>query len=127
MRKGVRADSRIDFCELFFDGSFPARWPEDAAGLAEAPEMVRWAPSAVNKQPWRVVCDGRAGPFLREEDQRLCDATGWDPQKIDVGIALYHFVYGMEIQGRKAEIAAEDPGIPMPADTQYIASCTVGA
>ena len=56
MRKGVRADSRIGFRELFFDGSFDKPLKEEQAGeLLEVLEAVRLAPSAVNKQPWRVV------------------------------------------------------------------------
>lgn len=128
MRKGVKADSRMAFGELFFDGDFSKPLaPEGAGRLAEALEMVRWAPSAVNKQPWRAVVMGDRVHFYEKQTRGYVSASGWDLQKIDVGIALYHFVYGMEIQGWKAEIAAEDPGIPMPAETQYIASCTVGA
>ena len=128
MRKGVKADSRAAFGELFFDGDFSKPLtPEGAGWLAEALEMVRWAPSAVNKQPWRAVVKGNLVHFYEKRTRGYVSASGWDLQKIDVGIALYHFVYGMEIQGRKAEIAAEDPGIPLPEDTQYIVSCTVGA
>ena len=50
MRKGVKADSRFDFSELFFDGSFDRPlWPENAGQLRAALEAVRLAPSAVNK------------------------------------------------------------------------------
>ena len=47
------------------------------------------------------------------------DATG-DLQKIDVGIALSHFLLGLEDQGKAPSVAVEDPGIPAPADTEYI-------
>lgn len=40
----------------FFDGTFDAALSKEKAGsLQELLEMVRLAPSAVNKQPWRVV------------------------------------------------------------------------
>ena len=49
------------------------------------------------------------------------DATG-DLQKIDVGIALCHFLLGLEDMGRQPEVKAEDPGIPIPGDMEYIAT-----
>ena len=56
MRKGVRADSRLPAEKLFFDGAWDAALPsEKRAADAGLIEMVRWAPSAVNKQPWRVI------------------------------------------------------------------------
>ena len=40
----------------FYDGGFDKPLiPEQAYALAQPPEMVQWAPSAVNKQPWRVA------------------------------------------------------------------------
>ena len=56
MRKGVGADKRMPAEKLFFEGNFDTpftgKGAEEYAGLLE---MVRWAPSAVNKQPWRIV------------------------------------------------------------------------
>ena len=51
------------------------------------------------------------------------EQTG-DLQKIDVGIALCHFIMGLEYKGRKAEIKIQDPGIKIPADAEYIVSVT---
>ena len=52
MRKGVKADERLPFKELFFDGSFDKSLAKENAGKClDALEMVRLAPSAVNKQP----------------------------------------------------------------------------
>ncbi|MBR6091086.1 MAG: nitroreductase family protein, partial [Anaerolineaceae bacterium] len=53
MRTGVRADSRIPAEKIFFENSFDTPLsPEKKAELGDLIEMVRWAPSAVNKQPW---------------------------------------------------------------------------
>ena len=126
MRKGVRADSRVDFTKLFFDGRFDAPLTPEAAGpFAEALEMVRWAPSAVNKQPWRVVVAGGAAHFYEKRGKGYVDAAGWDLQKVDVGIALCHFAYGLEQAGRTAKLAVLDPGIAAPEDTLYIATCSM--
>ena len=50
------------------------------------------------------------------------DKTGFDIQKVDIGIAMSHFIYGLEEQGRKAEILLSDPGIAAPQEVFYIAT-----
>lgn len=123
MRKGVRADWREDFGSLFFDGSFDTPLTEEKAGaLREALEAVRWAPSAVNKQPWRVVRAGNKVHFYEKKTRGfVSDATG-DLQKIDVGIALCHFHLMCAAAGGSPEFVIEDPGIHTEKDTEYIAS-----
>ena len=126
MRKGVKADSRLDFGELFFDGGFDRPLtPEKAGRYAEALEMVRWAPSAVNKQPWRIVLDGDTAHFYEKKSRGCVSASGWDLQKIDIGIAMYHFVCGIQQQGLTAEWQPADPGLQAPEATDYVISCRV--
>ena len=56
MRKGVGADSRLSTDKLFFDRTWSVPLnAEDSDELCDLMEMVRWAPSAVNKQPWRII------------------------------------------------------------------------
>ena len=133
MRKGVRADSRLKFSELFFDRRFDAplsdepseNAPAAASGgnvsMRDVLEMIRLAPSAVNKQPWRVVLDGNRAHFYEKKNKGYTDTSGWDLQKVDVGIALYHFAFGMQ---EKVRLSIADPGIEAPADTVYIATMT---
>jgi len=124
MRKGVRADSRLPFEELFFDGRFDKPLTLGKAGApAEELEMVRWAPSAVNRQPWRVVIAGDTAHFYEKRSKGYVSEDGWDIQKIDMGIALCHFTCGVEEKGRRCAFRLEDPGLSHPADTIYIASC----
>ena len=107
----------------FFDGSFDHPLTQQKAGAFAQPlEMVRWAPSAVNKQPWRVVLDGKSGHFYERKSKGYVDATGWDIQKIDLGIALCHFVCGLEEQGVKWCLVVADPGLAVPVSTEYIAT-----
>ena len=116
MRKGVKADSRLPFDQLFFRETFDCPLTEDDAGeLREALEMVRLAPSAVNKQPWRLVIDGHAVHFYEKPDKGY-NSNGWDLQKIDLGIAMCHFA---EVTG--AELLIDDPGIACQG-MEYIAS-----
>lgn len=123
MRKGVKADRRLDFGKLFFDGAFDNPLTEAKAGiLAEPLEAVRWAPSAVNKQPWRVIWDGRAAHFYEKKSRGYVSASGWDLQKIDLGIAMCHFARGLAEKVAAAGFVIEDPGLRTPEDTEYIAS-----
>lgn len=124
MRKGVGADSRIPADKLFYD----EKWgqpltPDD--GMSEILEMVRWAPSAVNKQPWRIVLRDGIYHFYEKKDKGYDHPDTGDLQKIDVGIALAHFTMGLEEQGRQAEVKVSDPGIGIPEDAEYIASVSV--
>lgn len=124
MRRGVHADDRKPGTELFFNGDLqtPLTVPADPAAAA-ALEMVRLAPSAVNKQPWRVILKDGAWHFYEKKDGNRyeSDAVG-DLQKVDLGIALCHFVLGLEDGGKTPAVKVEDPGISTPADTVYIAS-----
>lgn len=52
------------------------------------------------------------------------DETG-DLQKIDVGIALYHFAAGLEEAGQKPEIVCDDPGIAVQEGVEYVAGVSV--
>ena len=79
--------------ELFFMGGFTAPLIEnEAGGYTKSLEAVRMAPSASNKQPWRVVRD-RAGFHFFLERTPGYDKLGGKIsfQEIDLGIALCHF------------------------------------
>lgn len=124
MRKGVRADSRLSFGELFFDGSFDTPLdPEKAGKLKEALEAVRLAPSAVNKQPWRLILRGDRVHFYEKRSRGFVSADGWDTQKIDMGIALCHFALAAEACGLGPVFTLDDPGLS--PDAEYVASYIV--
>lgn len=124
MRKGVKADSRFAFSEVFFDGSFDRPLSEENAGKWKtALEAVRLAPSAVNRQPWRaVVCGDRVHFYEKRTAARA--GADWDIQKIDMGIALYHFASIAEECGVPVSFCREDPGLSLPESTAYIATYT---
>ena len=127
MRKGVRADSRIAFGELFFENdALSPLTPEKAGDLRDVFEAVRLAPSAVNKQPWRIVLCGDRAHFYECPNKGRVSADGWDIQKIDMGIALCHFALAAEERGVKTGFEIEDPKISVPENWQYIASYKIG-
>ena len=123
MRKAIKADSRDPFEKIFFDGTFGVPLTEKAAGrLAGALETVRWAPSAVNKQPWRVMVDKNGAHFYLKRTKGYISEAAGDMQKIDLGIALCHFALAAEESGINVSFSISDPGIATDADTEYIAS-----
>ena len=120
MRKGIGADNRIPAEKLFFDGEW-GRPLEADEKMTDILEMVRWAPSAVNKQPWRIIyTDGVYHFYEKKDNGYVSDATG-DLQKIDTGIAICHFMSGLEEKGMSASVQICDPGIAIPDDAEYIA------
>ncbi len=123
MRKAIKANNRIPFDELFFDGSFDVPMTEEKAGkLAKPLEMVRWAPSAVNKQPWRVVVCGDAVHFYLKRSKGFSAGGAGDMQKIDIGIAICHFALAAEECGISVEFSISDPQITIGSYMEYIAS-----
>ena len=90
--------------------------------IADLIEMVRWAPSAVNKQPWRIIAaDGRYHFYEKKDKGYVSDAAG-DLQKIDVGIALCHFELAAKECGVDAAFELGDPCLPVPEGAAYVAS-----
>ena len=123
MRKGVGADSRLPAEKIFFDGAWDAGLSAvKRAETADLIEAVRWAPSAVNRQPWRIIVSDRGYHFYEKRDRAYAGEKTGDLRKIDVGIALCHFMTGIEGQGRRPEMIIEDPGITVPEGVEYIAT-----
>lgn len=122
MRKGIKADDRMAFGELFFNGSFAAPLTQQSAGSLFQPlEMVRLGPSAVNKQPWRVVVSENAAHFYLKRSRGFGGGV-LDMQKIDVGIALCHFDLAAKEAGLDPRFVQADPGIAAKDGEEYIAS-----
>ena len=112
MRKGVGADKRMPDSELFF-------MEERNTKINLALELVRWAPSAVNKQPWRIVQKENKYHFYEKQDKGyVSDKTG-DLQKIDIGIAMRHFTLAFD----NFAIEIEDPRLDY--EWNYVASVVV--
>jgi nitroreductase len=121
MRKGLRADERLAFEDLFFDGAFGTALPKAQAGdFREALELARWAPSATNKQPWRAVVIGDTVHFY--EAQSMRESPLGDIQKVDVGIFLAHFDLAMREDGHEGRFLDADPGLAAPENVHYIIS-----
>lgn len=126
MRKGIGADSRLPFESLFFDGNFHTPLtPAKAGKLAEPLEMVRWAPSAVNKQPWRALVMKDVVHFYEKKSPGFVNYHVGDMQKIDLGIALYHFALMAKETDLKINFFVDEPDIEVSPDMEYIASYSI--
>lgn len=122
-RWAVRAKRRKPWTALFFDESFDASLaPTEAGQVGLALEMVRLGPSAVNKQPWRVVRkDGQFHFYLRRTR-----SYKWyfevDLQRLDMGVALCHFEATVRSLGLAGGWVVRDPEIALPPRTSYLCS-----
>lgn len=94
MRRFAGSDHRLPWKGIFFYGDTETPLSSEKAGeYGEALENVRLAPSASNKQPWRIVYDDRQKTF----SFYLSRAIGYGKlrdvslQEIDMGIAMCHF------------------------------------
>ena len=85
-------------------------------------EMVRLAPSAVNKQPWRVVIADNAAHFYLKRSKGFGHETDLDMQKIDMGIALCHFALTAKESGLDVRLTQMDSISGSESDMEYIAS-----
>lgn len=121
MRRNMKSDSRVPFESLFFAGDFTHPLTEEGAGrLLEPLQMVRWSPSATNKQPWRIVVDGKNVHFFEHKTRGYARETTGDIQKVDLGIAACHFEIAARESGIEGTFRKCDPGIPAPDGADYI-------
>ncbi len=120
IRMGAQSKKRKSWEELFFKHAPDnALSKEDAAPYAFPLEMVRLAPSASNKQPWRIIREDKKFHFFR---QKKTDAVHKvDFASIDVGIAMCHFELTAQEQGLQGNWKQVQSGIDME-DGEY--QCT---
>lgn len=107
---GAQGRTRKDFSELFFDGQWGK--PIEAQGLSKTClEMVRLAPSASNKQPWRAIHTESGIHFYMKTDKAYAGNKlfGYSIQRIDMGIAASHFYLAAKESGLEGDIAISDP------------------
>ena len=130
IRLGASSDKRIPWQRLFFEARFDTPLTRQAAGAYALPlEMVRLAPSAHNRQPWRIVRDGDAWHFYLQrthgysESRRRTSWTVADMQRIDMGIAMCHFELAARELGLQGRWVNDEPAIVRPDElTTYIVS-----
>lgn len=128
MRLASGADKRQEWRTLFFSGDFSRPLSESEAGDYALPlELLRLAPSAVNKQPWRVVRDEGAYHFYLAHSHGADKVTGFDIQRVDMGIAACHFHLAAMEKGLSGRFEARPaPALRAPDKTDYAFSWIIG-
>ena len=117
LRRLAKAESRLPWEALFFQAAFGLPLPEASAGAYAVPlAMLRLAPSASNRQPWRVVRDGARHHFFLQRNRgygpgtlasRLLGIA--DLQRVDMGIAMCHFDLTARELGLAGEWVVDNP------------------
>ena len=93
MRILAKSDQRKTSSELFLEGDGKAALDLSAIGdYAKVLEMVRIAPSASNKQPWRIIKDKDHYHFYLTRTPGY-GVMNYDLQLNDIGIAKCHFEF----------------------------------
>ena len=114
-------NQRKPWSELFFNKNFATPLSElDAGAFALPLELVRLAPSASNKQPWRIVQDGGVYHFYEAKEPGYSDRFEYDIQQIDIGIAACHFYLAAADKNLSGDFKKlPDPVSDIPEHTQY--------
>lgn len=121
MRKAIKSDERLPWEQIFFAGTYGTPLAPGDAGIFSHPlELLRLAPSAANKQPWRVVVDGGTAHFY--EERTLKENALGDIQLVDMGIALSHFDLARQDAGLRGEFVSHDPRLDTPDNAVYVVS-----
>jgi len=126
---------RLPASSLFFEGLF-------GTPLALAPndpyvavlEAVRMAPSASNKQPWRLVRSGADWHFYLQRTKGYGKGSTLfavlrlaDLQRVDLGIALCHFELAARERGLAGRWLLAEPDLgPLGTGLEYTATWRSG-
>lgn len=121
MRKLIKADQRKPWEQLFFINDFDTPLtPEKAEEYVSVFEMVRLAPSASNKQPWRIILINHVFHFFEYKEPGYSNVFPYDIQRIDMGIATAHFELAMNELGFNGVFNTQlNPFTQLPENTHY--------
>jgi nitroreductase len=131
LRQQAGSDHRLPREQIFWDEN-PGE-PLDfsrAGAYAGVLEAVRWAPSASNKQPWRLLRSGESWHFYVKRTKRYGRGSAIfsllklaDLQRVDLGIAMCHFELVARERGLEGRWMVEQPALDtVAADLEYTVS-----
>lgn len=121
----AKSKKRKEWNEIFFIRDFETPLTKycTLGNYKTVLENVRLAPSASNKQPWRIVKSANTYHFFEAKTKGYSDKLGFDIQRVDIGIAMCHFDLTCKEMGIKGEFKKVDHGIKtLPENTDYIIS-----
>lgn len=130
VRFSAGSNHRKPWGEIFFHEKLSVPLSEiDAGEYAKPLEMLRRAPSASNKQPWRIIKapEGNTYHFFLERSSsykislKLIRAA--DLQRVDMGIGMCHFELAARERGLRGTWGTTPPDhITIPGGAEYIAT-----
>ena len=82
----AKGNNRREYKEIFFDQTL-----EPLVTKTKELEFVQVAPSASNKQPWRLIVNNDLVDFNIQRTKGYGDKLNYDIQAFDIGIALRHY------------------------------------
>jgi nitroreductase len=126
VRFAAGSEKRKSWEKLFFSSDFKTPLQPDSRNpYSQVLEMLRLAPSASNRQPWRIVynSDYMLYHFFlkRTRGYRPHKIGLADLQRVDIGIAMSHFALASEAFGLKGSWIRDVPEFTdLPLFTEYI-------
>lgn len=129
LRRTAKSDTRLPWESLFFQSGFSTPLSQAKAGAYARPlEMLRLAPSASNRQPWRVIQDGSCFHFYLQRTPGYGRGSPAfvllglaDLQRVDIGIAMCHFELTAKEIGLEGKWEVHKPALQKPGDTiEYV-------
>lgn len=121
LRGFAKSKTRKPFEELFFTPSLEELAKDHA--FHEYLELLRIAPSASNKQPWRVVVEDNVFHLYLKRTSGYAKHLPTDIQGLDMGIALSHLYLSIKEDGYTSEFIHEKP--MDLKDSDYVISLSV--
>jgi nitroreductase len=124
IRNVLQARKRKPEEQLFYYEAFGQPLGDRAEEFRQAINYVIIAPSAQNKQPWRLVFDNKLTQVHFYVTNPLADNPLYmcEPQFLDIGIAYNHFKTGLDEVGISGELIIDEPEIDVPDGFFYITS-----
>jgi nitroreductase len=122
IRWAVKSDNRLNWNQLFYTEVVSNPIKKEEIVAYETPlEMLRLAPSASNKQPWRIIKSNDGFHFLLQRTPGYNKTfKRIDLQKIDMGIAMSHFELTCNELGLKGSWEICNPLISYPIGLEYL-------
>ncbi len=122
IRSFVKADKRLPWDQLFFEGDFTNSLNKEIIGkYSKLLEMIQIGPSAGNKQPWRIIKKLSKNIFhfyiINPDDGHFLHYSRFRP--LDIGIAVNHFDLTAKELGIKGNWIFENPQILGAEDLLY--------
>ncbi len=129
IRWSANATKRRHWNQLYFQEKFHEALSQEGAGSFSVPlDMVRLAPSASNRQPWRIIKqkNSRCFHFFLQRTKNYYENNNKmfkmaDLQRVDMGIAMCHFDLTCNEMGIKGKWVIKEPEIKhLPELTNYL-------